>query len=139
MSTVMVVCDVYELLKQGKSFTKQGKVIKTTNSVVQRSWAESKNDDWQNAGLWYDIDEQRTKEYYEKGALKRANRNKAQKIKKQLTETLTDVIETANKVVEKEVEEDDEELAELKAKYIEKFDKKPHYKWGIEKLTEKLQ
>lgn len=135
MSTVMVVCDIYKLLKDGKSFTKNGKQIKRTNAVQTREWAEQNNEKWSEIGLWYEIDEVKTLEYYEKGNAKRENKKKALGKKQQLTEVMSEILEKANEVVEI----DDEELNKLKDEYQEKFGKKPFYKWGVEELTEKLK
>ena len=138
----MVVCNIYKLLKDGKSFTKQGMAIKRTNSVVTREWAELNNESWKEKGLWFEIDDDLTDEYYEKGKQKRENRKKAQIKKTQLTSVVSDILETANKTVEDEdvvIEEDVSEFVRLKAEYIEKFGKKPFHKWGVKELTEKLK
>ena len=137
----MVVCNIYKLLKDGKSFTKQGMSIKRTNSVITREWAELNNEKWQEKGLWFEIDEDLTDEYYVKGTAKRENRKKALNKKKQLTSVVSDILETANKTVEDEdvIVEDVSELVRLKAEYVEKFGKKPFHKWGIKELTEKLK
>ena len=135
----MVVCNIYKLLKDGKSFTKQGMSVKRTNSVVTREWAELNNESWKEKGLWFEIDDDLTDEYYEKGKQKRENRKKAQIKKTQLTSVVSDILETANKTIEVEVEEDVSEFVRLKAEYIEKFGKKPFHKWGVKELTEKLK
>ena len=59
MSTTMVVCNIYELLKRGKGFTKEGKVLKRSNSVITRDWAEEKSADWKNSGLLFEIDDEK--------------------------------------------------------------------------------
>ena len=133
----MVVCNIYKLLKDGKSFTKQGMAIKRTNSVVTREWAELNNESWKEKGLWFEIDDDLTDEYYEKGKQKRENRKKAQNQKKQLTSVVSDILETANKSVV--IDDDVDELVKLKSEYQEKFGKKPFHKWGIKELTEKLK
>lgn len=135
MSTVMVVCDIYKLFKEGKSFTKSGMQIKRTNAVQTREWAELNNEKWKEIGLWYEIDDEKTAKYYEVGEAKRDNKKKALKKKQQLTDVMSGILEGANE----KVEVDDDELDMLKAEYQEKFGKKPFYKWGIEELTEKLK
>ncbi len=137
MSTTMVVCNIYELLKRGKSFTKEGKVLKRSNSVITRDWAETKNSDWENSGLWFDIDDEKTAEYYKKGELKREKRKEAEDKKNRLTEMASNMLDNASKTVE--LDDDIDELVALKAQYKEKFGKKAFYKWGIKELTEKLK
>jgi len=137
MNTTMVVCNIYKLFKDGKSFTKEGKKLKRSNSVVTRQWAEEKSADWRNSGLLFEIDDEKTAEYYKKGDLKRQMRKDAENKKNQLTEMASNMLENASKVVE--LDEDVDELIRLKAEYTEKFNKKPFHGWGIDKLTEKLQ
>jgi len=133
----MVVCNIYELLKRGKEFTKEGKVLKRSNSVITRDWADEKNNDWKNSGLWFEIDDEKTSEYYKKGELKRQMRKEAEDKKNKLTEMASNMLDNASKVIE--LDEDVDELIRLKAEYKEQFGKKPFHKWGIDELTEKLK
>ena len=138
--SVMVVCNVYRLLKSGNSFIKDGMRLERSNIAIPRGYVEEKNHDWELNGLWHEKDEEATEIYYEQGKLKRENRAKAEKVAGQLRDTLTKVLEQGSVITKKEVIEDDsEELETLKAEYLEKFGKKAHHLWKVDKLKEKLQ
>lgn len=139
MRTEMVVCDCYKLLKDGKSFTKQGKVIKRSNVAVPRWYADEKNLNYKDTGLWYEKDEDATETFYEMKEKRRIEKKENAKVSGQLNEVLVDVIRKGTNVNAVDVDSEDvTELEKLKVKYKEKFGKKPFHSWGVDKLTEKL-
>jgi|AntAceMinimDraft_17_1070374.scaffolds.fasta_scaffold02404_7 hypothetical protein len=135
--TTMVSCIVYRLLKEGNSYVKNGKKVDRTDIILPRGYVEEKNYSWETNGLWHEKDEEKTTLFYEKQALKYKNKEKAQKKKGQLTEVMTEILDNANKPIE--LDEDVDELVLLKAEYFEKFGKKAHHLWKVDKLKEKLQ
>ena len=139
MRTKMVVCNVYKLFKDGKNYTKQGKVIKRNNLALTRDYVEEKNNNWTNVGLWHEIDEDATVHFYEERELRRKEKKAAAKVSGHLNEVLVDVIKKGANIESIEVESEDvTELEDLKKQYKEKFDKKPFHSWGVAKLKEKL-
>lgn len=63
--TKMVVADKFQLGRAGKNFKKElrGEAIRT-NQVVTREWAEQCNESFEEMGIWYEIDEDATADYY---------------------------------------------------------------------------
>lgn len=135
--TVMVSCDVYLLLKEGNRYVKNGMKLDRTNLILPRGYVEEKNISWETNGLWHEKDEEKTKIFYEKQELKYKSRQNAEKKKGQLTEVMSEILENANKPIK--LDDDTDELVSLKAEYFEKFGKKAHHLWGIDKIKEKLQ
>lgn len=141
--TKMVVVDVYQLPKMGGSFTKTGKVLKRSSIAMERDWVDRKNNNWQNAGMWHEIDEEATDDFYELQKQRREDKKKAKATTKRFNEALSGVLETSKTITPIEVEaeqstEDADELAELRAEYKEKFNKRAFHGWGIDKLKEKM-
>jgi len=145
--TVMVSCSVYKLLKEGSRYVKSGKKLDRTDIILPRGYVEEKNYSWETNGLWHEKDEEKTNAFYKAQELKYKAKQDAQKKKGQLTEVMSEILENANKsnkptksaTKKEETVDSAEELDVLKAEYQEKFGKKAHHLWGIDKLKEKLQ
>lgn len=165
METEMVVCNIYKLFRNGKSFTKEGKKLERSNIVIRRDYADEKNDNWMDNGLWHEIDEDATELFYEKREKIRLDNIKKQKISKKVAENLTNMLDldTDDVVVEKpkvkkevkvdEIDVVDEEevkdeinitgLGNLKVAYLEKFgkhvpvNKKNDEQWILDKLNDR--
>ena len=135
--TVVVACNVYTLLKEGNRYVKNGKKLEREGIILARGYVEEKNHSWETNGLWHEKDEEKTDILYDRQILKYENMKKAQKKKGQLTEVMTEILDNANKPIE--LDEDVDELVLLKAEYFEKFGKKAHHLWKVDKLKEKLQ
>lgn len=132
METQIVICNVYKLFRDGSDFTKDSKKIVRTDIAMIRSYVNEKNSDWKNNGLWHEIDEEKTKEYYINGEERLKEERNQIKVESQLKDILVDVIKTGKN-------QNSSEIEELRAEYKNKFGKKPHHLWGINKLKEKLQ
>jgi len=132
----MVSCDVHMLLKEGNSYVKNGMKLVRSNVILPRGYVEEKNNSWKSNGLWHEKDEEGTIIYYEQGKLKNEAKRNAKKKKSQLTEVMSEILENANRPID--LDDDVDELVALKAEYVDKFGKKPHYLWKKDKLTEKL-
>jgi len=140
MSTTVVVCNVYKLLKDGKSFTKQGMKLERENAVIMRKWADDRNANWKQGGEWHEIDEEKTAEYYVKGEEKREKRKLANAVKDKFTNAMTDLVMKANDKVEEKVEKKVDGLKSLRAKYETQLGKKvpPRYKNDAVWINSKL-
>ena len=145
----MVVCSIYKLFRNGKSFTKEGKSLERSDVAITRLYAEEQNANWKTLGYDYVIDEEKTAEFYEIKEQKRLQKIKNAKISKKVAENLSNMldlgiedVEVPKKVVKKKVEEIevvDEEVIEeeeekkdkititgngnLRVAYLEKFGK----------------
>ena len=124
--TVTVIANVYKLFKDGKRFTKHSKKLVRSDIAIPRAYVEEKNDKWEENGLWHEIDEDATVEYYKKGAIKIAKRKADAEAKAKLKDVLTDVLVEGSKGVKKveeptepEVPKSDKDLSmgELREKY----------------------
>lgn len=69
MSTQMVVCSIYELNMRNGEYTKDGKVLVRSNIALERGYVEEKNGYWTQNGLWHEIDNKKTSEFYKKAGL----------------------------------------------------------------------
>lgn len=164
MSTEMVVCSIYKLLKNGNSYVKDGMKLERDEIIIGRDYVDEKNALWEQNGMWHEIDEDKTSAFIELREKTRITNINNQKIEGQLTKTLTDVIKKANKVneieviepkiVKKEVVEDviDEEiekvdidkllLGDLKVEYLDltgkhvPVNKKNDKRWIYNKIQE---
>ena len=139
MQSIMVVCNVHKLFREGKSFTKEGKKLVRSEVVIPRAYVESQNHQWKLNGLWHVIDEKATTEYYKQGEIKRQKRLKKEETSEKLKDVLIEALDKKPSKPAKKVKETDSELEDLKSQYVEKFDKKPHHLWGVKTLKEKLQ
>lgn len=139
MKSIMVVCNVHKLFREGKSYTKDGKKLVRSEIVIPRAYVEEKNFNWKSNGQWHIIDEEATDEYYRKGEIKRQKRLNEDKTTEQLKEVLLETLTPKKSKPAKKVEVNDSELEDLKSQYLEKFEKKPHHLWGVKTLKEKLQ
>jgi hypothetical protein len=139
-----VICDVYILNKSGNRFIKENGRLDVEKISLPIAYIEEKNANWETNGLWHEIDEKATDEYYVYGEKKRKQREQANEAANKLKDILTDVIAKGNEkvTVKKEVEvikEDDSELDSLREQYLEKTGKKAHHLWKADKLIEKLK
>lgn len=119
-NSLMVVCDVFKLFRDGNSFVKESKKLLMKDKVLRRDYAEGKNADYKSNGLWHEIDEEKTKEYYAMGAKKLEKRKKAEKARKRVSEALVDVLDAGAKSVEGEnlvIADEDLKMHELRIKY----------------------
>ena len=116
MKSEMVVCKVYKLFRDGESFTKDSKKVIRTRRVIPRWYAEDKNAKWEQNGRWHEINEEATKEYYEVGRAKQAQKREDEKVKGELKDILTRVIKEGvkNKAPKKEKVEKKMQLKFLK-------------------------
>ena len=126
----MVVCNVYKLMKDGNTFVKNGMKAERTNAVMTRDYVEQKNENWQQNGRWFEIDEEATAEYESLREVKRQERKNKSKTKEKLNELLTEL--------EKNDSSEDDEKKELRAKYKELYGKNAFGAWGVDKLKEKI-
>jgi hypothetical protein len=120
MESVMVVCKVYKLFKDGENFTKESKKVIRNRCVIPRWYAEDKNAKWKQNGRWHEINEEATKEYYEEGLKRQELKRKAKETKGKLAEILTNVIEEgASKATTDDTPKEDKNcsLAELRLRY----------------------
>lgn len=120
MSNEMVVCNVYKLLKDGKSFTKRGMELKRSKVALSKGWVDRHNPQWQSFGQWFEILDEETEKFYELKEQARLDRKKKNEIKSKMNEALTSMVESTSHVAEDEVEEMDA----LRAEYEEKTGKK---------------
>jgi len=135
----MVVCDCYKLLRDGKSFTKQGRIIKRTNVAVPKWYADEKNLNYKDTGLWYEIDDDATVTFAEMKEKRRIEKKEHKAVSGKLNQVLVDVLKKGSTVRAFDVDSEDvTDLENLKSEYKKKFGKKPFHSWGVEKLTEKL-
>ena len=100
MESEMVVCNIYKLFRNGKSFTKEGKKLERSNIAIPRQYVEDQNADWQNLGLDYVIDEDATELFYEKREEERLRKIKNSKISKKVAENLTNMLDLGVEDVE---------------------------------------
>jgi hypothetical protein len=129
MESVMVVCKVYKLFKDGKNFTKESKKVIRNRCVIPRWYALDKNAKWEQNGRWHEINEEATKEYYEVGRKLQEEKRKAKETKGKLAEILTNVIEEGAKPKKtKAIIIDDpsasKELLDLRVEYVKVVGKK---------------
>ena len=165
METEMVVCNIYKLFRNGKSFTKEGKKLERSEIAIPRQYVEDQNADWQNLGLDYVIDEEATALFYEKREEERLRKIKNNKISKKVAENLTNMLDLGIDDVEiekpkkkkevkvEEIEVVDEKVVKteititgngnLRVAYLEKFgkhvpiNKKNDDKWILDKLNDR--
>ena len=164
METEMVVCNIYKLFRNGKSFTKEGKKLERSNLAIPRSYALDQNYNWKTLGYDYEIDEDATELFYEKREETRLRKIKNSKISKQVADNLTNMLDLGNeeeeiiikpkqkvKIEEIEIVEEEEienkinitGLGNLKVAYLDKFgkhvpvNKKNDEEWILNKLNDK--
>ena len=165
METEMVVCNIYKLFRNGKSFTKEGKKLERSEIAIPREYVEDQNADWRNLGLDYVIDEEATALFYEKREEERLRKIKNSKISKKVAENLTNMLDLGVDDVEiekpkkskpikvEEIEVVEEKvvkqeinitgLGNLKVAYLEKFgkhvpvNKKNDNQWILDKLNDR--
>lgn len=137
MSSQMVVCNVYKLLKDGKSFTKRGMELKRSEIALSRDWVERHNSQWGKCGLWHEILEEETEKFYELKEQARLDRKKKSEIKSRMNDALTSIVESSNHVAEEEFDE----MEALRAEYEEKTGKKlsARFKNDAEWIKSKLE
>lgn len=137
----MVVCNIYRLFRNGTKFTKEGKKLERSDIFIPREYALLKNEKWNENGLWHEINEEKTIEFYELKEKKRLERIKNNKISGKLKEVMVDVISKGSDIAEIEVESEevDGELKQLRNDYKKKYNKKAYYNWSSEQLKEKLK
>ncbi len=135
METRAVVCNVYKLLRNGKKFSKEGKILERSNVVLLRDYVNEKNEFWFENGLWHEIDEEATKDYYSLKTKENEERKEKEMVEGKLKDVLTDVIKDGVKKVTK----DNSEIKELRKQYKEKYGKNAFAGWDVDKLKEKLK
>lgn len=136
MSTQMVVCNVYRLLRRGSQMTKEGKILERSKVVISRQWAEEKNSDWLNYGKWYEILDDETEKFYEKRELARIERQKTSEIQGKLHQAMAQAVTIGSQKAQEQVDE----IHALREDYKAKFDKQvpPRFKNDAEWIKSKL-
>jgi len=146
----MVVCKVFKLFKDGEHFTKDGKKVKRNKCVVPRNYVEEKNSKWEQNGLWHEINEEATKEYYVEGDKKVAKIKEIEESRANLGNVLTEALKSGGKATKKEVKKKevekeevvvDPKLVELRVQYEEVTGKvlSPRFKNDAEWMTKKIK
>ena len=123
METVVAVCNIYELTKRsGKfiDFKKDKGLLLRSEILLEREYINEKNESCYRNGIWHEVNEDLTVEYFENGAKLKSKREKAKVKAKKLTEVLTNVLETADEI---NSEEEDVDLNELRESFKLKFEK----------------
>jgi len=149
-SRPMVVCRVYKLFKDGENFTKEGKKVKRNRCVIPRGYVEEKNAKWEQNGLWHEINEEATKEYYVEGDKKVAKRKEIKESQANLGTVLAEALKsganptkkaTTKKEVAKEEVVVDSKLVELRIQYEEVTGKvlSPRFKNDAEWMEKKIK
>jgi len=135
MKELMVMCNVYKLLRDGNHFSKESKKLIREKIILSRDYVEEKNKNCLENGIWHEKLEKETSEAYEYGKILAKKRLEDEKVADKLKDVLTDVIKkgTKKKVYKKD------ELSILRKSYEDKFNKKAFNGWSIEKLKEKLK
>lgn len=156
----MVVCDIYKLFRNGKSFTKEGRKLDRSGIAIPRAYCEDKNRDWSDNGLWHEIDEEKTAEFYVLREKERLIKIKNSKISKEVAKNLANMLDVGiedyqdiDVVDEEEVVTDPKikkltkkekmrGIGDLKVAYLEKFgkhvpvNKKNDIDWIREKVNQ---
>tara|TARA_R110000787_G_scaffold276483_4_gene385440 strand:+ start:1157 stop:1591 length:435 start_codon:yes stop_codon:yes gene_type:complete len=140
MESVMVVCGVFTLLKRGTKYTKEGKQLERKSIALPREYVENKNSNWEMNGLWHEIDEDATENFYKLREELRLSKIKDNKVKDSIKDLLADVIvQGAETVVsKKDPKTESPELKKARADYKEAFEKNAFHKWGVEELNKKI-
>lgn len=131
MESEMVVCNIYKLFRNGKSFTKEGKKLERSDIAIPRQYVEDQNADWQNLGLDYVIDEDATELFYEKREEERLRKIKNSKISKKVAENLTNMLDLGIEEDEDEIEKPKKKVKAKKVEEIEVIEEKEVVKTEI--------
>ena len=145
MDTIMVICSVYKLMRNGNSYDKESKKMERARIALERSYVEDKNHNWKNNGMWHEIDKEATEEFYELREQRRLDVIEDDQVKGQLNEILTNVVKQGISKSSKKApsvkvkkEEPKEDLSDLREEYQEVFGKKAFNGWSIEQLKSKI-
>ena len=60
----MVVCKTYRLAKIGKAYKIEHKQVIRTRTVITREYYEARKDNWNESGIFYELDQAATEKYY---------------------------------------------------------------------------
>ena len=121
----MVVCNIYKLFRNGNSFTQEGKRLERSGIAIPREYVEDQNHNWKDSGMWHEIDEEKTSEFYELREKERLVKIKNSKISKEVAKNLADMLDINVNGYENV---DVEEKKEVKKSVYEPKVKKPNQK-----------
>lgn len=89
----IVIATLYQLGRMdGKTFTKEMKVAKRTDVAVERDFADRINEQWENNGKLYEIDEEKTKVWNEELGKHRDNIETKKRLQAEGAQKLADAI-----------------------------------------------
>lgn len=138
----MAVATLYELSKFGGSYSKEHKREVNAASIVPRRQIDRINDQWEQCGKWYEVDEDETIKRYEAGRVKTAAIKEAEELKDELGSVMAETLKSVKKgrkvkkVVEPVVIDDSTDLLEAaRAEYLELTGEEVHHLKGLKGIN----
>ena len=142
IKSILVVADVYKLLRSGKGFDKDIKkgTRKFKNHSIERAWCDEMNARWAITGTWCVIDEELTdanNKQIKKNAVIRRENDEARLTAGKAVAALALGVNEANPVKDT-TPEVNEELKAAFDDYFEVFGEAAHPRSGLKGLNEKI-
>lgn len=136
---IMVVAELFKLGRDENGFTKDFKTSIRSKGVVPRSQVKRINDQFEDCGKWYEVDEEETEKRFAEGEKKTAEIRQAQEDSDALGKVMADTLKSVKKPKPKKdsTPEVNEELEAARERYAELNDgKRPHHATKLSTINE---